>query len=170
MNKNWHLSFLSLIVSHKSAWLVAVKTSYLGAGNLQINDFVCSLTFYVIANKGFWIQLFLTKKIKNDLNFHLSLFNCIEMCFSFAPHVINSLKHGLSQNPKTLWHTHTHTYTSVPFSCYSDWNFHFVGFGGTIRNSDTRDARWSSNSWGLSLLIYFSFIILYEASILLKCN
>ena len=48
------------------------------------------------------------KKIKDDLNFHLSLFNCVEMCFSFAPHVINSLKHGLSQNPKTLWHTHTH--------------------------------------------------------------
>ena len=92
-----------MIVSHKSAWLVAVKTSYLGAGNLQINDFVCSLTFYVIANKGFWIQLFLTKKkIKDDLNFHLSLCNCVEMCFSLAPHVINSLKHGLSQNPKTL--------------------------------------------------------------------
>ena len=108
------------------------------------------------------------KKIKDDLNFHLSLCNCVEMCFSLAPHVINSLKHGLSQNPKTLWHTHTHT--SVPFSCYSDWNFHFVGFGGAIRNSDTQDARWSSNSWGLSLLIYFSFIILYEASILLKCN
>ena len=67
------------------------------------------------------------KKIKDSLNFHLSLFNCIEMCFSFAPHVINSLKHGLSQNPKTLWHTHTHIHFS-PFLLLFWLKFPFCRF------------------------------------------
>ena len=67
--------------SHKSAWLLAVKTSFPGAVNLQISDFVCSLTIYVIANNR-------QNKGWSQLSFDLSLFNCIEMCFSFAPHVI----------------------------------------------------------------------------------
>ena len=40
------LELLAIIVSHTSCCMMAVKTSLLGADNLQIRDFVCSPVFF----------------------------------------------------------------------------------------------------------------------------
>ena len=127
------------------------KQAFPDAGNLQISDFACSLTIYVIANNR-------QNKGWSQLSFDLSLFNCIEMCFSFAPHVIiiNSLKHGLSQNPNT----HISPFLLLfwlKFPFYRYWRSH-------------QKLKYSGCKMVFKLLKFVSYLFLYEASILLKCN
>jgi hypothetical protein len=151
---------ISLIdcTSHKGAWSVAVKTSLLGAGNLRKSDSACSLAISIFdANKlkGLWMHI-LTKTKDGFFWFCLNI-KCNWNCVYFALHAINLLKHVSKHNPKTFWFQKKKKNSMFPFFL-SYWNFCFVGFGGAIWYSDAWDARWSTNSWGLSLVGHFNWI------------